>query len=155
MNPKAAFLRTDYLFNHVKGLALQKSEISVKIAFPFQLQSIFDTSVPGIPNFVYTDHTHLANLWYSQSGRVKLYSAEWISLEKSIYENASQVFTRSTNISKSLIEQYGIAPEKGKCVFAGMNIPDRKIADPGKDYKNQVVLFVGEDCKGKGGPRLV
>ena len=155
MNPKAAFLRTDYLFNHVKGLALQKSEQSGKIAFTFQLQSIFDTSVPGIPNFVYTDHTHLANLWYSQSGRVKLYSAEWISLEKSIYENASLVFTRSTNISKSLIEQYGIATEKVKCVFAGMNIPDRKKAAPRKDYKKQVVLFVGQDWKRKGGPTLV
>lgn len=155
MNPKAAFLRTEYLFNYVKELALQKSEQSGKIAFTFQLQSIFDTSVPGIPNFIYTDHTHLANLRYSQSGRVALYSAEWISLEKSIYENASMIFTRSTNISKSLVEQYGIAIGKVKCVYAGMNIPAQKNAAQGKDYKNQVVLFVGQDWKRKGGPSLL
>ncbi len=154
MNPKAAFFRTPYLFNYVKGLALQKSKQSSNIAFTFQLQSIFDTSIPGIPNFIYTDHTHLANLWYSIPGRVKLYSAEWIGLEKSIYDNAMIVFTRSTNISKSLVEQYGIAAQRVKCVFAGINTPVPSIEPVDKDYLNQVILFVGMDWKRKGGPTL-
>ncbi len=36
----------------------------------------------------------------------------WIALETSIYENATTVFTRSSNISRSVIEQYKILPEK-------------------------------------------
>jgi glycosyltransferase involved in cell wall biosynthesis len=155
MNPKAAYFRTPYLFNHVKELAIQKSGQPEKIAFTFQLQSIFDTSIPGIQNFIYTDHTHLANLWYSISGRVKLYSAEWIGLEKTIYSNAALIFTRSTNISKSLVEQYGIAAEKVKCVFAGTNTPAHENETANKDYSNQVVLFVGMNWKRKGGPTLV
>jgi len=155
MNMKAAFFRTKYLFNYVKELAIQKSRQSEKIAFSFQLQSIFDTSIPGISNFIYTDHTHLANLLYSEPGKVKLYSAEWIGLEKTIYSNAALIFTRSTNISRSLIEQYGIAAEKVKCVFAGINMPARKLGTINEGYTNQVILFVGADWKRKGGPTLI
>jgi glycosyltransferase involved in cell wall biosynthesis len=155
INPKPAFFRTTYLFRYIKGLAKKKSAQKTNIVFTFQLQSIFDTSVPGIPNYVYTDHTHLANLWYSEPGRVKLYSAEWIGLEKSIYTNAAFLFTRSTNISKSLTVQYGISEQKVKCVFAGSNAPVPTIEPVEKDYTNQIILFVGMDWKRKGGPALV
>jgi len=38
-----------------------------KCDFTIQTQSIVDGSQPGIPHFIYTDHTHLANLYYQDS----------------------------------------------------------------------------------------
>src|SRR5690349_17327849 len=32
--------------------------------FTFQTQSLFDASVPGVPHFLYTDHTALTNSYY-------------------------------------------------------------------------------------------
>jgi glycosyltransferase involved in cell wall biosynthesis len=125
------------------------------IAFTFQLQSIFDTHVQGIPHFVYTDHTHLANLLDSQHMPVKLYSAEWISREKTIYLHADRIFTRSSDISRSLTEQYGISEEKIKCIYAGANTPPEEIDPDRKDYSARTILFVGLDWERKGGPDLL
>ncbi len=60
-NIKQSFLRTTYAMK-----AIQRNMAQVllpgRYAFSFQLQSLFDASVPEIPHFVYTDHTHLSNL---------------------------------------------------------------------------------------------
>ena len=152
---RAAFFRTTYLFDHVCLLVKEIAGRQSNLAFTFQLQSIFDTSIEGIPHFVYTDHTHLANLQYSPQIKVNLYSAEWICREKTIYDHADKIFTRSTNISRSLIEQYGIPEEKVVCIYAGANTPIEGIDPAKKDYSARQILFVGLDWKRKGGPDLV
>ena len=152
---KAAFFRTVFLFNYVKELTVQIGARYRDVRFTFQLQSIFDTHLDGIPNFVYTDHTHLANLQYSPAIRVHLYSAEWIACEKSIYMHAARVFTRSTNISRSLTDQYGIPEFKVRCIYAGANTPLKGMDPREKDYSAQAILFVGLDWHRKGGPQLV
>ena len=152
---KAAFFRTVYLFHYVQGLAARIGAQYEDIRFTFQLQSIFDTHLEGIPHFIYTDHTHLANLQYSPAIRVHLYSAEWIACEKSIYMHADRIFTRSSNISLSLTDQYGIPESRVRCIYAGANTP-LKVVDPReKDYRAQAILFVGLDWQRKGGPQLV
>ncbi len=152
---KAAFFRTTYLFDHVCLLVKEIAGRQSNLAFTFQLQSIFDTHIEGVPHFVYTDHTHLANLQYSPQIKVNLYSAEWICREKTIYDHADRIFTRSTNISRSLIEQYGIPEEKVACVYAGANTPIEGIDPDRKDYSARHILFVGLDWKRKGGPDLL
>ena len=152
---KAAFFRTVFLFKHVKRLAEQIGTQRENVRFTFQLQSIFDTHIAGIPHFVYTDHTHLANLQYSPAIRVHLYSAKWIACEKSIYEQADRVFTRSSNISRSLTDQYGIAESKVRCIYAGANTPFAALNPQEKDYGAREILFVGLDWERKGGPQLV
>ena len=152
---KAAFFRTVFLFKHVQSLAGQIGTQRENVRFTFQLQSIFDTHIAGIPNFIYTDHTHLANLQYSPAIRVHLYSAKWIACEKSIYEQAERVFTRSSNISRSLTDQYGIAESKVRCIYAGANTPFAALNPQEKDYCARDILFVGLDWERKGGPQLV
>ena len=119
----------------------------------FQTQSLFDASVPNIPHFIYTDHTHLANLYYPGYSKKNLYSNEWIQLEKSIYDNASAIFSMSSNISKSLVEQYGCEPNRVICAHAGSNT--NLINFNSAKYKNKNILFVGLDWERKGGPFLV
>ncbi|HSO27944.1 MAG TPA: glycosyltransferase family 4 protein [Anaerolineales bacterium] len=153
---RKAALGTPYLFRQVRSLLRERLEKQrAEYVFSFQLQSLFDASLPGLPHYVYTDHTHLANLQYAEFDRSQLNAHAWIELEKSIYDNADQIFTRSTNISHSLIEQYGCPPEKVTCVYAGVNVPASEEPPDNDRYRNKKILFVGIDWERKGGPQLV
>jgi glycosyltransferase involved in cell wall biosynthesis len=149
------FLRTPYAFNKIK-LAIHNRLANEKYAFTFQTQSIFDSSVIGTPHFVYTDHTHLANLNYPGFNRQNLFDKSWIECEKKIYQNATLTFTMSSNISKSIIEDYSCSPEQVSCVYCGANVQvteDEILEKKFFSYKN--ILFVGTDWQRKGGPVLV
>jgi glycosyltransferase involved in cell wall biosynthesis len=146
---------TPYLFHKVRQMIVDlfkgKSE---DYSFTFQLQSLFDTSVPGIPNFIYTDRTDLANLAYRDFDPNNLYAPAWIKLESEIYNHASLVFTRSKYIAKSLVDDYQCPPEKPVLVFSGSNIsPYNGKADPDR-YSRRNILFVGVNWELKGGPEL-
>lgn len=153
---RTAFWRTTYIFKWVKHWASEHiSKSPHSYAFSFQIQSLFDTGTSGLPHFVYTDHTHLENLNYPDFDPSQMVSPEHIELEKNIYTNAALVMTRSTNISRSLIQQYDIPEEKVCCVYAGSNIEIDAGVLENDDYGNKKILFVGADWERKGGPDLV
>lgn len=146
------FWRTPYIFRKIKILVsslLSKNEHK----FSFQFQSLFDGSKEGLPHYIYTDHTHLANLHYPGFEKKDLYSQRWIELERTIYHNTTLNFTRSSNISRSIVEDYSCPPDKVICVDRGINVGTNFEVDKGK-YKNKNILFVGLDWKRKGGPEL-
>jgi glycosyltransferase involved in cell wall biosynthesis len=146
-------LRTNHFFWSVKE-AVGKRLGSGQYAMTFQTQSLFDGSVPGIPHFIYTDHTHLANLRYPGFTAKQLYARSWVALERSIYENANIVFTLSEFASGSVIEDYHCPADKVVCVYTGLNA--KTTFTPGqKDYSAKHILFVGVDWERKGGPELV
>ena len=151
---KEAFWRTPYIFKTVKRL-LKKRLHGQSYLFTFQMQSLFDCSMPDVPHFIYTDHTHLANLSYPDFNIQKLYPKKWIELEKQVYTNASRIFVRSSNIQKSLIEQYQQPAEKAICTYAGNNVETSNSTTEEKSYSGHNILFVGIDWKRKGGPELV
>ena len=154
--PRGAFFATPYLFRQVKRLVRQQLQGGAEnYLFSFQLQSFFDTSTGFMPHFVYTDHTHLANLSYPDFNLKQLYSQKWIMLEREIYERATAVFTRSTNIKQSLIDQYGIAADKIHCIYAGINTVGETAVQPPSHYQQKHILFVGIDWQRKGGPTLL
>jgi glycosyltransferase involved in cell wall biosynthesis len=150
----ASIARTPYMFNKVKR-AIADRLAHREYAFTFQTQSIFDASVRGIPHFTYTDHTHLANLSYPGFDRKELYAKSWIECEKQIYHNATLNFTMSSNISKSIIEDYSCDADRVACIHCGPNVPvtENEIFDESR-YSNKNVLFVGIDWQRKGGPVL-
>jgi glycosyltransferase involved in cell wall biosynthesis len=153
MSRSEAFYATRFLFSYVRKLMRQRLR-DEQYAFTFQIQSLFDASVPGTPNFVYTDHSHLARLYYPGFDRRKLRPKRWIDLERQIYQHASLNFTRSSNIACSLVEQYHVPKEKVECVGAGSNAVTGVVRDPSA-YANKNILFVGMDWERKGGPDLV
>jgi glycosyltransferase involved in cell wall biosynthesis len=151
---RQAFWRTPFIFRQARRL-IQKRIAAGTYVFTFQMQSLFDASTPGVPHFVYTDHTHLENLHYATEGRANLYSHEWIQLEKQIYENATRIFLRSSNVLGSLVEDYGCPPDKTVLVYAGSNARVSPVKAKNSDYTQPNILFVGLDWKRKGGPDLV
>jgi hypothetical protein len=151
---RLAFWRTPFIFRQVRML-VQKRIAQETYAFTFQMQSLFDTSTPGIPHFVYTDHTHLENRHYATNGRANLYSPGWIELEKQIYLNADRIFLRSSNVRRSLIQDYGCQPAKAILVYAGSNARVGLLKKKNSNYTHPAILFVGLDWNRKGGPDLV
>lgn len=153
---KDAFMHTPRAFTKVKALM---RELARKGGYDFtlQMQSLFDASVPGIPHFMYTDHTNRANLAYGPLGAARLYPSGWQELEQQAYERASLIFVRSTHVARSLETQYGIDADKVVLVYAGANAPispamrrRSPVAGPGP-----TILFVGMDWVRKGGPELL
>lgn len=151
---KDAFWRTPYIFQTIRKLLKQKLS-KQSYFFTFQAQSLFDCSLPNVPHFIYTDHTHLANLNYPDFNIKKLYPEKWVDLERQIYANAVKIFVQSSNIQKSMIEQYQQPPDKVICVYAGNNVETDISVTEDKSYTEQNILFVGLDWERKGGPELI
>jgi glycosyltransferase involved in cell wall biosynthesis len=153
VRPWQAFFTTTFLFRWMSQRARAWAEAQ-RCSWTIQIQSLFDARVPGIPHFVYTDHTHLANLGYPDFDPSALRSDRWVALERALYQSAHGVFTRSTHVSASLVGDYGCESARVVCVGAGSNaaVP----AQPVERAKGgQNILFVGVDWERKGGPELI
>jgi len=150
---RLAFWRTPYIFRQIRKLVRNRLAKG-NYAFSFQMQSLFDASSPGVPHFVYTDHTHLENLNYA-ANKNNLFSSKWIALEKEIYQNAALTFVRSSNVQRSVVEDYKCLPEKVVRVYAGSNASVSSEKTQNRDYAQPHILFVGLDWQRKGGPDLV
>lgn len=145
--------QTTYLFNQLKS-RLTKRLAANGYAFTFQTQSVFDASTKSIPNFVFTDHTVLAQLSYRDFDRRQLPSQAWIELEGAIYRNATINFTTSQFAARSIIDEYGCTPNNVVCVNCGRNT-DISIDPETKSYDTKNILFVGREWERKGGPDLL
>lgn len=151
---RLAFWRTPYIFHQIKRL-VQEKIAGGGYSFSFQMQSLFDASTPGLPHFVYTDHTHLENRHYSAYLSEGMYPRNWIALEREIYQNSVLTFVRSSNVKKSVIEEYGCPEEKVRLVYAGGNASVSSTKSVNTDYTKPAILFVGLDWKRKAGADLV
>lgn len=151
----SGLVKNVYIFKKVKS-EINKRLKDIDCLFTFQTQSLFDTSVEGIANYIYTDHTFLANEKYPGFNKEKaLYNDKWIKCEKSIYHNARLNFTMSTNITNSIVDDYGCSIEKVKCVYAGSNVSAKKLDNlTNERFHSKNILFVGVNWERKGGPTL-
>lgn len=151
---RLAFWRTPYIFRKIKEL-IEQHVSPEDYCFSFQMQSLFDASANGLAHYVYTDHTHLENRNYQAGSKANLYSPDWIELERTVYQNATLNFVRSSNVQRSIIEDYGCAAEKVRLVYAGSNSPVSPDKTKNINYTDPHILFVGFDWIRKGGPDLV
>jgi glycosyltransferase involved in cell wall biosynthesis len=147
--------KTSYMFRRTRAALLQRLR-GTNFAFTFQTQAMFDASLPDIPHFIYTDHTHLENRNYPVPEAATPLSLTWAAMEKGAYQNARMVFTMSRNISRSLISEYGCSPQRVKCVYAGSNVSAEVSGDiDNSRFSAKNILFVGVEWERKGGPVLL
>lgn len=151
--PGECLEKSSFIFHKIKDRVAKRIG-PTEYQFSFQTQSRFDASVPNLPHFVYTDHTHLASLRYPDIERVNLFPERWIRWEKTIYQRATRIFTMSQHVTESLIEDYGIPRTKVTCVYAGSNADVASESSPDKASSGKTILFVGVDWERKGGNDL-
>jgi glycosyltransferase involved in cell wall biosynthesis len=153
---RECFYRTPFMFRYIKRVIDHKLGGRLgEFVFSIQTQSLYDASVPSLPHFVYTDHTHLANLYYPAFDAALLFARDWIDYEREIYLAATRVFIMSNHVGKSIVEHYGGNPDRITCVYAGSNVETTAAPLQNDNYGNRNILFVGVEWERKGGPLLV
>lgn len=125
-----------------------------EFAFTFQTQSLFDGHLPGVPHFLFMDHTHLANLTYPSFDRALLAGADWVAEERAMYHSATRVFTMAEHVRQSVVRDYGVKEERVFTVHAGSNLNVAPGALANNGFRNQTIVFVGVDWERKGGEAL-
>ncbi len=153
--------RTSYMIDLVQRVVRQELGDLSRYACTFQTQSLFDGSMPGVPHFVYTDHALLTNLQYPDTDATReFYSQAWMRREPEIYHHASTIFTMSSHVTRSLVDDYAVARDRIAQVGVGCHaidgtaeaaLPPRSL----ESYAAKRILFVGTLWELKGGPELV
>lgn len=155
-----AFFTTGYIFRQLKRISL-----AIHRQYPadcsFQMLSMHDHSCPGVPHFVYTDHSYETRKQYPVYGKY-IWSAtrpDWlIDLERTVYDGATCIFTQNRNVAESLTHTYRVAPERVMWVRYGPNLDQARLGSIPTDlhrYASKTVLFVGTHWERKGGPQLL
>jgi glycosyltransferase involved in cell wall biosynthesis len=150
------YYRTPYLFHSVRRLVAEKyAPLASSCLFSIQTQSLYDAGLPGLPHFLYTDHTHLANLRYPGVDPRQLLSPAWIKLETSLYHSVRANLVMSAFIRDSLIQDYHCDPSTIAIIGAAPNLPPPSTPPDNAAHANRTILFVGIDWERKGGPILI
>ncbi len=124
------------------------------VNFSLQTQSLYDARTEDRPNFLYTDHTHLANKRYDPPRPTWPVSDAWLRMEKSLYRNARVSFVTSSFAGTSIIEDYGVPGDRVAVVNSGCNT-ELPTSIPPRDRPSRRIIFVGVEWERKGGPVLV
>jgi alpha-maltose-1-phosphate synthase len=124
----------------------------------FQVGVMFDARWHDFPmsSIIYTDYTACLAARRPQGGRNPLpqQQKEWLALEKQAYQRASHVFTRAEFVRESIIEDYGLPPEKVSSVGGGVNFAELPDA-PARNTETPTLLFIGKEFYRKGGDLLL
>lgn len=150
-----AFFGTPRIFHAIRR-KLRRRLAGRDYAFTFQTQSLFDGSQPGIPHFVYTDHTARMNREYGShyAGIESRISPDWLALEATLYRHATRVFTQTERAARSVVEDYAVEPDLVRCVYAGGNVVGEPTNVPDR-YLAKHILYVGTSWDRKGGADVV
>jgi glycosyltransferase involved in cell wall biosynthesis len=151
INPSAFAYRTRLAEEH-----LQKWEGRYHLIFQSHTLFAPGTSPGTRPYVLTTDNTFMMSErhwpdWVPMASRRQ--RDAWVELERAVYENASFLFPWSDFARQSMIEDYGIAPEKVIAAGAGANLSSSTLAE--RSYDSQIALFVGYAFERKGGHTLL
>jgi glycosyltransferase involved in cell wall biosynthesis len=105
-----------------------------------------------IPYALYLDYTMALSKrtwspWSPFSNLKEL--TEWMDCERIAYERANHIFTMSSLVKTSLVEDYGIEAEK--ITVVGVSGPFLEPYEGEKTFGSKQLLFNGSDFKRKGG----
>lgn len=97
--------------------------------------------------------------WAQEEGSITPGNHRWygrlISYEALACRGMRGVFTMSEHLRQSMIDDYGVLPDRAVVAGAGINEDEVPPVDEDKDYGSQEILFIGRDFERKGGPDLL
>ncbi len=107
---------------------------------------------PTVPYVMYLDYTmSLARRNWEDWAKFRTERAfqDWVDCERHAYQNATHVLTMSNLVKQSLIQDYGVAPERVTVVGSSTRLSNPSSDD--KQMGSHRLLFNGSDFKRKGG----
>lgn len=135
----------------------QLKNVNAEIDLIFQFSGMFMPSRNieslDIPYVIYTDYTMKLAEKYPPWTPFLSQRIKWYELEKSLYINASAIYTCSENTKKSFIADYGV--EGNKIIQVGCGLTFDEVKNFNKSYGQKIVIFVGLDFERKGGLALL
>lgn len=136
-----------------RNSAHRLAEVDAEFDLVFQVFGLFRTR--GAPYVLYIDNTaELSRRHYpawvdtSERNLDRLYA--W---ERRLYGEARHVFAQGTPHAESVVDFYGVAPERVSVVGGGANF--EPLPSLGDEERDAVVLYVGRDWSRKGGDTLI
>lgn len=133
-------------------LKIRKLKFTLDIIFHFfcMFNPFWDTF--DIPYVIYTDYTMALSKknwspWAPFNDEKEFIS--WIECERLAYERSHHIFTMGSIVKTSLIEDYGLKPEKITVVGSVGNFENSYEGE--KSFGSQQILFNGSDFERKGG----
>lgn len=154
---KDHYLHTPWAFDRLSD----RAERAVRAARPdavLQAGVLFGPGRhPELPYYLYLDHTRaLAERYAPAEGLPPPLPPDpaWRARERSVYRNATAIFTMSAVVRRSLVDDYGVDPARAIAVGAGPNVEPGD-GGPAPDAAEPAMLFVGRSFVPKGGPELV
>lgn len=149
-----SFFTTRFFFRWVQRM-MPRWVDPATVLCTIQTQSLFDASIAGVPHFIFTDHTHLANLQSDYFDRRALRPDWWIALEREVYQRATLVFCRTSHVRTSFLSDYGLPEDRVLSVGSGSNVPAERYVPTLAQFEAKRLLFAGFDWKRKGGPTVL
>lgn len=151
-NVPAFEARSHYISRYIQGYG-SKWDIVLQIGV------VFDSGryQNNLPVAIYTDYTAHLSAKRPEAGRSpfsKLQRNRWIDYERDAYSRAIHIFTRSQFVRESVINDYGIPPEKVTVIGAGVNLIHLPKVDSFPN-ENPTILFIGKEFYRKGGDILL
>jgi glycosyltransferase involved in cell wall biosynthesis len=114
--------------------------------------------VRDAPSLLYVDCTHAqaANQWPAWNPLTGRALAHWYERERRAYAGAVHIFAFSTRTRDSLLNSYGVRPDRVSVVGAGTDLPASPAERPqAATSAAPTILFVGNDFARKGGYPLL
>jgi glycosyltransferase involved in cell wall biosynthesis len=72
--------------------------------------------------------------------------------ERDVYNSNDVIFTFSECVKKSIVDDFGVAPDKIHVTYAGVSVISMdKVTSTLQKFRNQKILFIGKDFERKGG----
>ncbi len=153
--------KTTNFYKSSQAFVLKSQQIEEKIKrlkyTPDLVFHLYGTYSPfdrksDIPYAMYLDYTMvLSERNWSQWAPFPDYKErnDWVNLERTAYERAHHLFSMSEQVKTSLVEDYGIAPEKISVVGVSGNY--KEPYDGPKSFGSKQILFNGSEFARKGG----
>ncbi|OGO34532.1 MAG: hypothetical protein A2W35_05915 [Chloroflexi bacterium RBG_16_57_11] len=143
--------------SRMAGRELSQRDGSFEVVL--QLKTLYSPGYPvgSWPYAILVDNTYtLSDRHYPPWAPMKPTERDrWLKLERATYHGASAVFARTQWVRQSLLQDYGLSPDRAVWVGTGCNfnphtLPKKKDLDDGR-----TILFVGKEIQRKGLPTML
>ncbi|MBI3243731.1 MAG: glycosyltransferase family 4 protein [Chloroflexi bacterium] len=152
-HPAGFRLRSRLAASHLESLR-GKADLALQVGVLFDARW---NNVP-LPSVIYTDYTAQLSAQRPDAGRSPFTPAEraaWIELERQAFERAAHICTRGQLVRDSVLNDYGIPPERVTAIGGGVNFAELPSINEPATSEAPTALFIGKEFYRKGGDLLL